>query len=833
MGELAADARGADAERGLGGDLRRQRVAQDGRRHQRAGAPRYDDRLVGDGRSPGRRARSRRRSARRRSEASWIAPAVPSEPLVEASTIVWFRVSPERSRPSSISVAVPERPASAGEPRASRWATITMLPLAIPGREATTFSRVLVPSTVRPLNVPVADAEAVGPEAGRHLCGKRVVAVGAGRAHRVLGSDRRHRGVHVGAVEDLGGQRSRSGALLIGQRECEHHESQRRDGQAGAVDAHIEHRRRRLSRPGRRDYALCGLPEHSARILLVDDEQSIQTLLSYPLRKEGYDVVQATDGRQALDRFDEQPFDLVVLDLMLPRIDGLEVCRRLRAKQLGADHHAHRQVRGDRQGGGPRAGRRRLHHQAVLAARVLQPDQGGAAPRRDEPPGARPRPTRRRCRCGELRIDFPKRSVRIRGDDAQLTYVEFEILSALARAPGRVFTRDMLLARVWGDSAYRDPRTIDVHIRHLREKVEADPKDPEYLFTVRGVGYRFRDTEPTAAGSALVRRTLSLRNRLALVFFTITLLSVAALYLYVAPGLQSRLMGEKLTSLAHSARAHSGPLRRTVGSSTSLPAVHRIIARTANLTGDRVTLLSVNQAQGRPQLARVADSGNAAASGAVRLAVAGRAVLTRAVATGTDVHPGGPDGRGGLPGALRQAGGGGDRLLGAGLRRAAHGQHGPPRDRRRRRAGAARGARRRLPGGAGARAAGQASGAGRQAGRRREVHDADPGRLGRRARPAGGGVQRHAATAAPAGARPQEVHRHRLARAAHAGVLPRRVRRAARGRRARPRDAPALSGPGARAGPAPGQVVGRPAGSRRGWSPARWSCAPRRSTSAS
>ena len=96
---------------------------------------------------------------------------------------------------------------------------------------------------------------------------------------------------------------------------------------------------------------------------------------------------------------------------------------------------------------------------------------------------------------GEVRIEFPKRSVRVRGGDAQLTYVEFEILSALARAPGRVFTRDMLLARIWGDSAYRDPRTIDVHIRHLREKIERDPKDPEYLFTVRGVGYRFRDTE--------------------------------------------------------------------------------------------------------------------------------------------------------------------------------------------------------------------------------------------------------------------------------------------------------------------------------------------------
>ena len=94
-----------------------------------------------------------------------------------------------------------------------------------------------------------------------------------------------------------------------------------------------------------------------------------------------------------------------------------------------------------------------------------------------------------------LRIDPAKRTVTRDGEPITTTYVEFEILLALASAPGRVFTRDMLLARVWGDSAYRDPRTIDVHIRHLREKLEADPKEPEYLFTVRGVGYRFRDEE--------------------------------------------------------------------------------------------------------------------------------------------------------------------------------------------------------------------------------------------------------------------------------------------------------------------------------------------------
>jgi DNA-binding response OmpR family regulator len=94
---------------------------------------------------------------------------------------------------------------------------------------------------------------------------------------------------------------------------------------------------------------------------------------------------------------------------------------------------------------------------------------------------------------GELEIDFDRRLVGIREQEVRLTYVEFEILAALARSPGRVLSRETLLEHVWGDSEYRDPRTVDVHIRHLREKLERDPKDPEYLFTVRGVGYRFRE----------------------------------------------------------------------------------------------------------------------------------------------------------------------------------------------------------------------------------------------------------------------------------------------------------------------------------------------------
>ena len=231
--------------------------------------------------------------------------------------------------------------------------------------------------------------------------------------------------------------------------------------------------------------------EHTPRILLVDDEQSIQTLLSYPLRKDGYHVTSAQDGREALQRFDEARFDLVILDLMLPKLDGVEVCRQLRSRsqvpiimltakaeeidkvlglELGADDYITKPF-----------------SMREFRSRVKAALRRASMARREPSAGEEP------LEVHELRIDPAKRAVEVRGAAVQTTYVEFEILVALATSPGRVWTRDMLLTRIWGDSAYRDPRTIDVHIRHLREKLEERPDQPSLILTVPGTGYRFRE----------------------------------------------------------------------------------------------------------------------------------------------------------------------------------------------------------------------------------------------------------------------------------------------------------------------------------------------------
>jgi DNA-binding response OmpR family regulator len=225
-------------------------------------------------------------------------------------------------------------------------------------------------------------------------------------------------------------------------------------------------------------------------ILLVDDEESIQKLLTYPLEREGYRVVQARDGEEALERFVEVPVDLVVLDLMLPKVGGLEVCRRMRrvesavpiimltargdevdkvvGLEIGADDYITK----------PFSIREFMSRVRALLRRAQLPP---AAARIDVIEG------------DGLRIDTAKRTVDVRGEPVELTYLEFELLRTLAANPGHVFSRARLLQDLWGGAEYRDPRTIDVHVRHLREKIERDPGDPEFIFTVRGAGYRFRE----------------------------------------------------------------------------------------------------------------------------------------------------------------------------------------------------------------------------------------------------------------------------------------------------------------------------------------------------
>jgi DNA-binding response OmpR family regulator len=228
----------------------------------------------------------------------------------------------------------------------------------------------------------------------------------------------------------------------------------------------------------------------SSTILLVDDEDSVQKLLTYPLERDGFRVVSARDGEEALERFADEHFDLVVLDLMLPKLDGLEVCKRLRAQssvpiimltarddeldkvlglELGADDYITK----------PFSIREFRSRVRALLRRVTA--------QREEPPGSDT------IQTDGLTIDLARRVVEAGGRQVQLTYVEFELLRTMAASPGRVYTREALLQALWGDSDYREPRTIDVHIRHLREKLEEDPRDPAFIFTVRGVGYRFRD----------------------------------------------------------------------------------------------------------------------------------------------------------------------------------------------------------------------------------------------------------------------------------------------------------------------------------------------------
>jgi DNA-binding response OmpR family regulator len=228
----------------------------------------------------------------------------------------------------------------------------------------------------------------------------------------------------------------------------------------------------------------------SSTILLVDDEDSVQSLLTYPLERDGFRVVSARDGEEALRLFAAETVDLVVLDIMLPKLDGLEVCKRLRAESsvpiimLTARDDEFDTVLGLELGADDYITKPFSIREFRSRVRALLRRAGAA---RHDAPDAEP------LVSGNVSLDLERRAATVDGRALDLTYVEFELLRTLVAQPGKVFSRRALLQAIWGDSAYREPRTIDVHVRHLREKIERDPSEPELILTVRGAGYRLRE----------------------------------------------------------------------------------------------------------------------------------------------------------------------------------------------------------------------------------------------------------------------------------------------------------------------------------------------------
>ena len=221
------------------------------------------------------------------------------------------------------------------------------------------------------------------------------------------------------------------------------------------------------------------------RVLVVEDEQSYRDALSYMLVKEGFEVAEAETGSDALSAFEQSGADIILLDLMLPGLSGIEVCRRIRAAstvpiimvsakdteldkilglELGADDYVTKPY-------SPRE----------LVARIRAVQRRGAAA--DVEPSAV-------LESGPVRMDLDRHQVSVRGELVRLPLKEFELLELLLRNSGRVLTRQVLLDRVWGADYVGDTKTLDVHVKRLRAKVEEDSGAPTVITTVRGVGYR-------------------------------------------------------------------------------------------------------------------------------------------------------------------------------------------------------------------------------------------------------------------------------------------------------------------------------------------------------
>jgi two-component system, OmpR family, response regulator len=223
-------------------------------------------------------------------------------------------------------------------------------------------------------------------------------------------------------------------------------------------------------------------------VLIVEDDRALLDVLKFNLTKEGYHVITALDGSQALEAARQSQPDIILLDVMLPKIDGFEVCRILRqemttpilmltAKDSEIDKIVGLEVGADDYLTKPFSMRE-------LLARIR------AMLRRSEMVETKPSKQEMLIRAGELEIDKMRHQASIRGLALKLTTMEFNLLLFLAENKGIVFSREQLLENVWGYDYQGETRTVDVHIRWLREKVEADPGKPEYLITVRGVGYK-------------------------------------------------------------------------------------------------------------------------------------------------------------------------------------------------------------------------------------------------------------------------------------------------------------------------------------------------------
>ncbi len=222
-------------------------------------------------------------------------------------------------------------------------------------------------------------------------------------------------------------------------------------------------------------------------VLVVDDESTIREVLRRYLEREGFSVSEAADGDQALTTLEAEPPDLVVLDLMLPGIDGLSLAGRLRARSevpvvmLTAKGGVQDRIEGFELGADDYIVKPFSPREVVLRVKAVlrRTDEGEP----DEAPAAVER--------GGVRVDPAGREVTVDGDRISLTAKEFDLLHFLVRHPRQVFTRDQLLDRVWGYEFQGDPSTVTVHIRRLREKIEADPSEPRRIITVWGVGYKF------------------------------------------------------------------------------------------------------------------------------------------------------------------------------------------------------------------------------------------------------------------------------------------------------------------------------------------------------